>query len=101
MFLLFFQILGSFVLILKIGSFSVLIVFPTFRVICSDFVLVTIIIFDLALHRCMYIIHTEYFWLIIAGLKEKYYTLILEFEYITFCLLTKLQIMLQLKILMT
>ena len=74
-FLLFFQILGSF------------------------FVLVTIIIFDLALHICIYIIHAEYFWLIIAGLTEKFYTLILKFEYIAFCLLTEPRTVLRLKIL--
>ena len=51
MFLLFFQIIGSFVLI---------------------FVLVTIIIFDLALHISIFIIHAEYFWLVMASLKEKF-----------------------------
>ena len=40
-------------------SLSVLIVFPNFRLICSYFVLVTIIIFDLALHICIFIIHAE------------------------------------------
>ena len=35
-----------------------------------------------------------------AGLKEKIYTLIFKFVYITFCLLTKPKIMLQLEILM-
>ena len=54
------------------------------------------------MHICICIIHTEYFWLVIAGLKEKIYTLILKFAYITFCLLaTELQTILQLKILMT
>ena len=81
-------------------SLSVLIVFSNFRPICSYFVLVTILIFDLALHICIFIIHAEYFWLVMAGLKEKFYTLILKFVYITFCLLTEPQTMLQLKILM-
>ena len=79
---------------------SVLIVFSIFRLICSYFVLVTIIIFDLALHICICIIHAEYFWLVLAGLKEKFYTSILRFVYITFCLLMEPQAMLQLKILM-
>ena len=35
-----------------------------------------------------------------AGLKGKFYTLILKFVYITFCLLTEPQTMLQPKILM-
>ena len=35
-----------------------------------------------------------------AGLKEKFYTLLLKFVYITFCLLVEPQTMLQLKILM-
>ena len=48
-FLLFFQILGLFALIL------------------------TIIIFDVALH-IIYIIHTEYFWLVMTDLKERFYT---------------------------
>ena len=43
------------------------------------------IIFDLALHICVFIIHAEYFWLVIAGLKKKFYTLIPKFVYITFC----------------
>ena len=43
-------------------SLSVLIVFPNFRLICSYFVLVTIIIFDLALYIFIFIIHAEYFW---------------------------------------
>ena len=81
-------------------SLKVLIVFPNFRLICSYFALVTIIIFDLALHICICIIHAEYFWLVITGLKEKFYTLILKFEYIAFCLLTEPQAMLQLKMLM-
>ena len=42
-------------------SLSVLIDFPNFRLICSYFVLVTIIIFDLALHICIFIIHADYF----------------------------------------
>ena len=63
---------------------SVLIVFPNFRLICSYFVLVIIIIFDLALHICIFIIHTKYFWLVMIGLKKKIYTLILKFVYITF-----------------
>ena len=54
------------------------------------------------MHICICIIHIEYFWLVMAGLKEKLYTLILKFAYITFCLLaTELQTILQLKILMT
>ena len=36
----------------------------------------------------------EYLWLVMAGLKEKSCTLILKFVYITFCLLTKPQTML-------
>ena len=56
--------------------------FPNFRLICSYFVLVTIIIFDLALQICLYIIHAEYFWLFMAGLKETFYTLIFKFMYI-------------------
>ena len=71
--------------------FNVLTVFPNFRLICSYFVLVTIIIFDFALHRCIYIIHIEYFWLVMTGLKEKFYTLILKFVYIPICLLTEPQ----------
>ena len=67
---------------------SVLIVFRNFKLICSYFVLVAIIIFDLALHLCIFIIYAEYFWLVMAGLKEKNYTLILKFVYITFCLTT-------------
>ena len=58
-------------------SLSVLIVFPNYRLIFSYFVLVTIISFDLALHICIFIIYAEYFWLVVAGLKEKFYTLIL------------------------
>ena len=78
MLLLFFQVLGSFV----------------------HFVLVTIIIFDLALNIYVFIIHAEYLSLVMAGLKENFYTLILKFVYITFCLLAEPQTMLQLKILM-
>ena len=73
--------------------------FPNFRLICY-FVLVTIAIFDLALHICIFIIHAEYFWLVTAGLKGTFYTLILKFAYITFCLLREPQTMLQLRILM-
>ena len=53
----------------------------------------------------IYINHAEYFWLVMAGLKEIFYTLILKFVYITFCLLMEPQTedermkMLQLKIL--
>ena len=65
---MFFQILGSFVLI---------------------FVLVTIIIFELALHICIFIIYKEHCSLVMAGLKEKFHTLILKFTYTTFCLLPK------------
>ena len=72
---------------------SVLIVFRNFKLICSYFVLVAIIIFDLALHICIFIIHAEYFWLVIAGLKEKFYTLILKFVNITFCFMTEPQTM--------
>ena len=72
-------------------SLKVLIVFPNFRLICSYFVLVTIIIFDLALHISIFIIHVEYFWLLMTGLKERFHTLILNFVYITFCLLTEPQ----------
>ena len=50
-----------------------------------------IIIFDLALHIYIFIIHPEYLWLVMAGLKEKFYTLVLKFVYITFCLLSELQ----------
>ena len=78
-------------------SLSVLIVLLSFGLICSYFVLVTIIIFDLALHICIFIIHTENFWLILAGLKETFYISILKFVYITFCLLTEPQTMLQLE----
>ena len=81
-------------------SLSVLIVFSNFRPICSYFVLVTILIFDLALHICIFIIHAEYFWLVMAGLKETFYILILKFVYITFCLLTEPRSMLQLKFFM-
>ena len=49
------------------------------------------IIFELALHICLFIIHAEYFWLVIAGLRKSVYTLILRFVYITFYLLTELQ----------
>ena len=81
-------------------TYTFFIVFPSFRFICSYFVLVTTITLDLALDTCIYIIHAEYFCLVMAGLKEKIYTLILKFVYITFCLLTEPQTMLQLKILM-
>ena len=74
--------------------------FSKFRLICSYFVLVTIIVFDLALHMCIFIIHVEYIWLVVAGSKEKIYTLILKFVCITFCLLTEPQTILELKILM-
>ena len=57
-------------------------------------------IFDLALHICIFIIHAEHFWLVMAGLKEKFYTFILRFVHITFCLLVELQKVLKLKILM-
>ena len=60
----------------------------------------TIIIFDLALHICIFIIDAEYFWLFMAGFKEKFYTLILKFVYITFCLQAELQTVLKLKILL-
>ena len=67
----------------------------------AHFVLLTIIIFTLHYtHVYIYIIHAEYFWLVMAGLKEKIYTLIFKFVYITFRLLTEPQTMLQLKILM-
>ena len=39
-------------------------------------------IFDLAVHIYIFIIHTEYLWLVMAGLKEKFYTLVLKFVYI-------------------
>ena len=81
-------------------SLKNLIVFPNFRLICSYFVLVTIIIFDLALHISIFIIHVEYFWLLMTSLNEKFHTLILNFVCITFCLLTEPQTMLQLEILM-
>ena len=48
----------------------------------------------------IYIIYAEYFWRGLAGLKEKIYTLILKFVYITFSLLTEPQTVFQLKILM-
>ena len=66
------------------------IVFPSFRLICSYFVFVTIIILDLTLHICIFIIHAEYFWLVMTGLKEIFYALMLRFVYITFSLLTEL-----------
>ena len=47
----------------------------------GSFVLATIIIFDLELHICILIIHTEFFWLVMAGLKENLYTLIHKFVY--------------------
>ena len=56
--------------------------------ICSYFVLVTIIIFDLPWHICIYIVYTEYFWLVMAGFKENLYTLTLKFVYTTVCLLS-------------
>ena len=40
------------------------------------------------------------FLVVISGSKEKFYTLILKFVYVTFYLLTEPQTMLQLKILM-
>ena len=80
-------------------NLSALIVFLNFRFICSYFVLLTIIIFDLPLHICIFIIHALYFWHAMAGLKEKFYTLIIKFMHIKFCLLTKPQTILQLKIL--
>ena len=46
----------------------------------------------------MYIYHPSGVFL--AGLKEKFYTLTFKFVYITSCLLTEPQTMLQLKILM-
>ena len=49
------------------------IVFPNFRLICSYFVLETIIIFDLALHVCIYIIHAAYFWLVMVEGKVLYF----------------------------
>ena len=58
----------------------------------------TVIIFDLALRICIYIIHAEYFWQVMAGFTEKFDTLMLKLVYITFCLPTKPQTMLQLKI---
>ena len=45
-------------------------------------------------------LHTEHFWLVMDGLKGKFYTLILKFVYITFSLLMEPQTMLQLNILM-
>ena len=42
----------------------------------------------------------EHFWLVMAVLKGKFYTLILKFMYITFCLLAEPQTMLQLNIFM-
>ena len=50
----------------------------------------TNIIFDLALHThthththiYIYIIHAEYLWLVMAGLKEMFCTLVLKFVYI-------------------
>ena len=72
MFLLFFQILGSFVLILFFWQLS-------------EF---------LTLHYtyCIaFIIHAEYFWSVMADSKEKFCTLILKFMYIIFCLLTEPQ----------
>ena len=81
-------------------SLSILIDFPNFRLICSYFVLVTIITFDFALQICIYVTHTEYFWVVMAGLKETFCTLILKFLYVTIYLLAKPQTMLQLKILM-
>ena len=80
-------------------NLSAPIVFLNFRLICSYFVLLTIIIFDLALHICIFIIHALYFWHVMAGLKEKFYILIIKFMYGTFCFLTEPQTMLQLKIL--
>ena len=82
-------------------SLSLFVVFPNFRLICSYFVLVKIIVFDLALHICIHIIHAEYFGLVMVGFNEKVYTLILTFMYITLCLLTEPKTMFQLKILMT
>ena len=74
--------------------------FPYFRLICSYCVLVTIKMFDLAFHICIYTIHVEYYWQVMAGLKETFYILILKFVYTTFHLLTEPQTMLRLKILM-
>ena len=45
--------------------------FPNLRLICSYFVLVTIMIFYLALHICIFVIHAEYFWLVIGWFEEK------------------------------
>ena len=70
---------------------QILIAFPNFTLICSYFVLVTVIIFDLTWHICIFIIHAEYFWLVMTGLKEKCYTFLLKFVYITFCLLREPQ----------
>ena len=69
--------------------------FSKFWAHLSYFVLVIIIIFDLALHICIFIIHAGYFWLVMAGLKEKFYNLILRFVYITFFLLMEPQTILQ------
>ena len=66
-----------------------------FQILILIFVLVIIIIFDLSLHICIFIIHAGYFWLVMAGLKEKFYNLILRFVYITFCLLMEPQTILQ------
>ena len=74
--------------------------FSNFRLICSYFVLVTIIFFDLALHIFILIIRAEYFWPVMAGLKKKVYTSIIKLVYITFYLLREPMTMLQLKILM-
>ena len=86
MFLLFFQILGSLNQL-------------------AHFVLVTIIIFDLTLHICIYIYQSCGVFLATYGWFEGN-ILILKFVYITFCLLMEPQTedermkMLQLKILM-
>ena len=63
-------------------NLSVFIVFPNFRLICCYCVLVTIIIFDLALENGWLEGQISYF----------------KFVNITFCLLTEPQTMLQLKI---
>ena len=56
-------------------------VFLFFQILGSLVILFLRQIFDLVLKRCISIIHTEYFWLVMGGLKERFYTWILKFVF--------------------
>ena len=60
-----------------------LIIFPNFRLICPYFD-------NYNFWRCItHNIYHPHFWLVMTDLKERFYTWILKFVHITFCLLTK------------